>query len=291
MIKELKRKIKNGYKYLKKKLHHFVIPYSKEKSLLFIVGCQRSGTTMISKLFNEDLNTNNYGEYSKLSSLDKIGKIRLNPLHLVYQEIKKDKAPFTILKPLVESQNTNILLDYFSESKALWVYRDFKDVASSNLIKFGIQNGIKNLRPIVNDDKNNWRSENVTEDERKLICRFFSEEMNPYDAAVLFWILRNNIYFKQKMDKNPRVLICKYEHFIKYPDKVLKDIYGSLNQIFPGDNITKSIHSKSVHKGKDLDISDEIEQLAIDLLNKLDHSFCEKNPQYASELYSLDNIQ
>ena len=33
-------------------------------------------------------------------------KIRLNPYDLVEKELKKDKAPFTILKPLVESQNT-----------------------------------------------------------------------------------------------------------------------------------------------------------------------------------------
>ncbi len=280
MMNTIKSKVNNGYKYLRKRIHHLLMSQSEKKRVLFIVGCQRSGTTMLSKIFNEDLNTNNYGEYSKLSSLDKKGKIRLNPLNLVEKELKKDKAPFTILKPLVESQNTNKMLDFFGSSQALWVYRNYKDVASSNLIKFGIENGIRNLKPVVENDKENWRSENITIEERNLILKYYSLDMNPYDAAVLFWILRNNLYFKQDMDKNPRILICKYEYLIKYPKIVLEDIYNNSNQVFPGDRITKLIHSKSVHKGKNISITPEIDDIANSLLIRLDESFYQKNTKY-----------
>jgi hypothetical protein len=41
------------------------------------------------------------------------------------------------------------------------MFRNYESVASSNLKVFGINNGINDLKPIINDDKNNWRSEKV----------------------------------------------------------------------------------------------------------------------------------
>jgi hypothetical protein len=265
---------------LKKRLYQFFIPYSKQKNILFIVGCQRSGTTLLIRIFENDLNTNVYNEFSKLSGKYSTGKLRLNPLHIVEKDIKKDRAPFTILKPLVESQNTLELLNHFKNGKALWVYRNYKDVAASDLKQFGLKNGIRNLRPIVNNNKDNWRSEKVSVEERKIILRYFSEDMNPYDAAVLFWYLRNNLFFRLGLDKNPRILLCKYQYLVKFPGRVIRDIYQKSKQKFPREKIYKEIHTNSIKKGKKIPISPEIEKLAQGLQNRLDIVFYDKNPSF-----------
>lgn len=256
----------------KKELFQFIRPYAKNKKILFIIGCQRSGTTLMLRIFENDINTKTYGEFSKLSSKDE-HKIRINPLHLVIKDIQKVRAPFIILKPLVESQNTLKLLEHFDGSKALWMYRDYKDVASSNLNHFGIKNGLNNLRPIFENKSGNWRSEKVSKNVRKIILSNFSENMNSYDAAVLFWYARNSIYFELGLDQHPDVLVCKYEELVTSPAKVVKTIYRNLNQNYPGTKIHKEIYSKSLKRGQNIKLSPEIDQLANELLDKLNKAY------------------
>jgi hypothetical protein len=87
------------------------------------------------------------------------------------------------------------------------MFRGYKDVASSNIKYFGLTNGTNDLIPIVNHEPNNWRSENVSSHVRETILKYFSKDMNPYDAAVLFWFARNSIYFDRELDENPRVML------------------------------------------------------------------------------------
>lgn len=256
-------------------MSYFDPSYLQRRKILFIIGCQRSGTSIMQRVFEKDLNSKIYGERSRISPKE---DIRLNPLDTVREEIRRDKAQFIVMKPLVESQHILKLLDYFEGSKALWLFRDYKDVAASNLKTFGIRNGINDIRPIVEKHPNNWRSEGVLENTRKIILRHFSEKMNPHDAAVLFWYSRNRLFFDLGLDTNPQVLMCKYEHLIAKPGEVFCNIYKDLGQDFPGEKITKEIHSSSFGKGKDIDLSPAVDKLAKELLEQLDNVYSTKWP-------------
>jgi hypothetical protein len=150
-------------------------------------------------------------------------------------------------------------------------------VASSNLRLFGIKNGINDLRPIVENQPDNWRAEKVSDNTRKIILKYFSENMNPYDAAVLFWLARNHPLFELGLDKNPDVRVLRYEDLIMSPVESVSDIYGYLGQNFPGNKIIKEIHSYSIKKGRDIELSPEIDQLAHELLDRLDKAYHIKN--------------
>lgn len=251
-------------------------PRAKEKRILFIVGCQRSGTTLMLRVLENDLNTKTFPEFSKLSSIDK-NKIRLNPLDSVNDTIRKVRAPFVVVKPLVETQNVVRLLEYFDGSKALWMYRDYRDVASSNLRHFGIGNGIDDLRPIVEARPKDWRSEGVSKHVRTVVSTHFSEDMNPHDAAVLFWYARNILYFELELYDNPDVIMCKYEDLVTSPEDVLRGLYKNINEVYPGSQIHKAIHSRSVTRGQDVGLSPGVERLAAGLLEKLNRSYDTKN--------------
>ena len=242
----------------------------RQKTTVFIIGCQRSGTTLMLEIFERDLNTKVYGEFSKLSSSDAHHKIRLDPLDSVKKAIAKDRAPLVILKPLVETQNSLKLLDHFSGSKALWMYRHYKDVALSNLKQFGIENGINDLRPIVENNSRNWRCENVSESVRKTVLEHFSEGMNPYDAAALFWFVRNNLFFELGLDENPDVMMCKYEDLVMNPLETVNKVYEFIGHNFPGQRIVSEVHPLSLGKGKTVELSPEIDLLCKELLEKLD---------------------
>jgi len=267
---------------MKKSLYHLSMArHSHNKTVLFIFGCQRSGTSLILEVFDKDLSTKVYGEFSKLSSASD-NKLRLNPLDSVKAELDKDKVPLVILKPLVETQNAVKLLNYFEGAKALWMYRHYKDVALSNLQRFGLGNGIKNLRPIVANDPHNWRSEHIPESVREIVLKHFSEDMNPYDAAALFWLVRNYFFFELGLDKHPDVIMCRYNDLVRYPFQTMENIYRFLGQEFPGDELLGEVHSSSVGKGKVVELSSEVEVLCQDFLERLDEVYQQTRKPYVN---------
>lgn len=269
MENKLLRKSQKVLQRNKKKLYQSILSKKDRQSILFIVGCQRSGTSMLLNIFDRDLDARCFGEFSELSASDTQGKIRLNSFGLVQKEFAAVRAPFIVAKPLVESQNVLELLDTFPNSKALWMFRNFRDVASSNIKHFGIRNGINDIKPIVTNEPDNWRSENVSAHVRETISRFFSEDMPPYDAAVLFWFARNSLYFDLELDQNPRVMLSYYEDFVLDPAKYMQEVYRRVGQPYPGMQLTADVHSRSRKKGKDIELSPEVEQIAQGLQDRL----------------------
>ncbi|MFQ5964626.1 MAG: sulfotransferase domain-containing protein [Candidatus Scalinduaceae bacterium] len=247
-----------------------------KKNILFIVGCQRSGTSLLARIFERDFNTKVYGEFSKLSS-NSIDRIRLNALSSVKETIDKDKVPLVILKPIVETQNVLELVEYFEGSKALWIYRYYKDVASSILNKFKTKISIENLRPIVKNHSNNWRSEKVSEYTRKIVVKYFSESMNPNDASALFWFVRNRLFFELNLVHNPNVMMCRYEDLVTNPTNVMKKIYEFSGCKYPGEEKHTEVHSKSIGRGKKIDLIPEIDVLCNELYEKLNNAYLLEN--------------
>lgn len=256
------------YRDIKDVYQKYLMTKNNKRQILFIIGSQRSGTTLMTNIFERDINAKVYGEFSALSSLDK-GNIRLNPLDQVETELKRNRAPFIILKPLVETQNTLYLLEYFHNSKAVWMFRDYKDVASSYLKHWGTNNGIRNLRPLVNGEENNWRSENRSDSLKMTVKKLFSEDMPPFDAAALFWYVRNTLFFDLNLMDNPDVMMCRYEDLVISPSEIVKTVYSFCNIPYPGDNIVSDVHAKSISKGKTIHLSPEIDKLCSELLDRL----------------------
>jgi len=243
------------------------------RRILFIVGCMRSGTTLMTRLFEADLNCRVFGEFSALSNADKVAGTRLNPLPDVAAFLRRVPAPLVVTKPLVETQNVLTLLNYFPGSKSLFMYRRYADVARSDLVKFGPRNAIENIRPIAEGDRHNWRSEGASSTVREVVKRFYSERMNPNDAAALFWFARNHLYFDLNLAGHSDVFLCRYEHLVQEPEHVMRSIYEFLNQPCPDLAHTTEVHSASLQKGKDLDISADIRNECERLQARLDSHY------------------
>lgn len=278
MTNKLVRKIKRVYAKERKNFYQALLPREAQKRILFIVGCQRSGTTLMYRIFNKDLNAKCYGEFSVLSSQDKHTRLRLNPLDIVSKEFGKVRTPFIVLKPLVESQNLSKLLDYFDDSKAMWMFRHYKDVAASNLARFGSENGIDDIRPIVNNELGNWRSEHLSDGVRETITKYFSEDMSIHDAAVLFWYARNSLFFDLGLDNDQSVFMCKYQDLVMQPGLMMRCVYEYVGQPYPGDMIIDDVHAQSIKKGRAILLSPEVEALADTMMTRLDAAYEKKNP-------------
>ena len=239
-------------------------------TVLFILGIQRAGTSLMYWVFERDFNVKIYRETSELTTGDTLEHVRLNPLPDVKARIERDGTPVVVLKPLVESQRAHELFATFPGSRALWQYRHYQDVASSNLKAFGMDNGVKDLQPFVDDDTDNWRSQNSTAETRQTIRAFFRPDMNPYDAAALFWWARTRLYFDLDLAGDPRVLLCRYEDLATDPAATMRRVYGFLNRPYPGDQIVRDVHPQSVGKGRVSRLSPEVDALCAALLARLD---------------------
>lgn len=245
--------------------------------ILFIAGCQRSGTTLMYEIFQKDFGAAVYPEFSRLSDPSDPEKLRLLPLEKVRNIFSDSKTKLIISKPLVESQNLNKLLTYFKGSKAVWMYRDYKSVAKSNIKHFGKHNGLHDLTPMINRDPNNWRSERLSDEVFREIKKFYSPDMDAYDAAALFWYARNSLYFEQELQKNRNVILLSYEELVSKPEKIIRELYHFIDQKFPGERIIRDIHSEAVSRGKSISLNPEIELLCNTLYSKLKE---EQNKQY-----------
>lgn len=240
--------------------------------VLFIVGCQRSGTTMMLRLFDADFNCRGFNDSSELSSADKEGRVRWNPLPDVAAVINRVPAPLVVAKALVETQNVRKLLDYFPFSKALFIYRRrYGEVARSDMAKFGARNGVYNLRPIAAGDPHNWRSEGASRSVQELAARLWSQEMDPNDAAALFWYARNQLFFDLDLANHPAVMLCQYEYLTQHPDAFMRRIYDFVGVDSP--DVLKTAEVRPPGEERVLELSREVRQLCEQLQARLDAHF------------------
>ena len=272
-IQKIRRGVFRRWKRLRQR---FVQPPG-TRQLLFIVGCQRSGTTLLSRIFERDMNSASYGEASIFSRTAEPSRLRLRSMDEIAIQIVDTPAQLVVLKPLVESQNILQLLNHFTESRAIWLFRDFRDVAASNLKKFGNQNSIKDLRIIAKGSSEDWRNEGLSNEMRDYVRSLYTKNMSPVDAAVIFWIVRNQLFFDLELDQHRRIHLCKYESLTTDPIVVTKQIYDFIAQPYPAGNITAGTHPHSIRKGNALTISPLIAERARSLLAKMDTVYLQQN--------------
>lgn len=261
--------------YLYKKINHsylFNLFQKKESKILFIIGCQRSGTSLMNRIFTREYNVSVYRESSQLSSKDP-QKLRLNSFEEVKAALAKNYAPLIVIKPVVESQNALELLEEFPESKILWMYRNYKDAIRSYSKRFSGNRAIIDLKPIVGKDRKNWRAEKVSNYVHSIIIKYFSEDMSQYDAIALLWFARNQLFYELNLDRNSKVLMCKYEDLVVYPTAMMKTIYQFLDINFKEIRGIDEVHSQSVGRGNAIELLPSIDKLCHDLQEKLDHTY------------------
>jgi hypothetical protein len=236
---------------------------------LMIMGCQRSGTTLVSRVFDSFLNTKVYGEFSDLS--DKcINKIRLNSIGEVSAKLKNVRAQLIVMKPLVESQNAQLLLSSIPNSKVIWMYRHFMDVASSDVLQFSDTAGHGNLKAIIKGDFSNWRAENLSDEVISLVKFYYSKHLSSLDCACLFWFARNSLYFSQDLPSSENVHLWKYESLVESPRTHFENLGDSINLNLTDFSYEKVISRDSVAKINDEKINGDIKQLCKDMLANMD---------------------
>ncbi len=236
--------------------------------VLFVVGAQRSGTTLLMRLFDADMRAQVYHEQSVLNRTDG-DRLRLRPISEVNRILSRVRHPLVVAKPLVESQNIREILANVPGSKSLWVFRGFRDVVQSNVRRFGGQ--LKHLQPIVDRNTSDWRGERVSDQTHAFIAERFSEALPRQDAAALMWYARNILFFELELDQHLDVLACRYEDLVSQPRETFRGVYEFLGMREPTANFAE-VHADSVGLGSGVEIDPEIERICLELESRISKS-------------------
>jgi hypothetical protein len=251
-------------------------PGDEPSKLGFILGSQRSGTNMLNDAFDRDWNCMAFGEDGGLAlgpCYEHDLRWRWRPFDQVRQVFESLRAPLIIAKPIVESQRALELLSYFPGSKIIWAYRDYRGVAQSSIALFGAESSLHNLRAVLDPGKHaHWFSQNLPDESRELVRRFFDPGRPLADLKVLGWLVRNSLYFQLQLDRNARVAISRYENLVRHPVVEMTRLYKFLGAQFPGPQVCRHMHRDSLKKGSHAEVSGDLEKLCSDLLERLDEA-------------------
>jgi hypothetical protein len=223
----------------------------KPEFLLLILGCQRSGTTLLERIFRTDLDAVVFGEYCELTIAS--DRTVWQPLDRVKAKIEGCNAKYSVAKPLFESDRACELLEFFPTALVLWVFREPPLVVNSMKNKWG-NDFFEISRRVESDQQGNWRGESLFEEiERETAGRNPSID----ERYALFWKKRNEIAFAAELGQNDRVLFLNYETLVKHPEQCIEIIMKKAGGAGVWRFFSTDANQDSLRKSHSLSISDE----------------------------------
>ena len=236
--------------------------YSPNARTMFILGAQRSGTTILIKCLNENMQMEIFGEASRAME-----DWRLRDIHVVQSLIRGSRCKAVIFKPLTESHRAHELLSVTKDPIICWAYRRAADRANSAVKRFGANN-LEHLSALIKGNRlGTWQAQGMSEQSLELLRKFDYSSMTPHSAAGLFWYIRNALFFEQSLDKEKLVIPLAYEDLVADPTRVVGGLCELLNCDF-SEKMVQGIHSKSVGLSESR-LAPEIEEICQEMYERL----------------------
>ena len=251
---------------------------AKPKAPVFILGCQRSGTTICQNVFSGAKQFSVFREGNKEAMTD---GWRLRPDADIEALIDRQKARLIIFKPINDSQSALQMLARFDNSRIIWIYRDFNDTSNSAVTRWGpaqrdmvvwIGKALgkygsveKAMPAIVEKSGFAVYAENMSPETCELLIGWTRSPISEHTGAAIMWYLRNQLFFEQGLETNERSLLIGYEKFVQRPAEQLNRMgqFLSTRQLR---NRAGDVFSSSVGKDEMPDILPAVLQ-ACQLLN------------------------
>ena len=196
-----------------------------ERQVVLILGCQRSGTTMLQQTFlDRSWRVLILEEHDRRLVGNDPGEAKWLDYPTVFRHIHGLPFEVVAVKPLVESDRAKELMDAAGRVKAIWMLRHYQEVARSNLSRFGSDNPFRDLQPFRSGDVLDWRYRGASEETRQTVIRLLDRGLEPLDAAALFWWTRNQLYFDQRLWEDERIRILRYDRASTGSEEVIRSL-------------------------------------------------------------------
>lgn len=212
----------------------------------FVFGCQRSGTNMTLRTLDCSMQVDKVEETDQRGFID----VRLRSKEECDRVIAASTADCVLFKPITDSHRAREILDLYPNSRAIWIFRRFEDVANSAIEYWGEQSRVW-LEDLLAGDGDwrfaQWIREGISDECLEEVRQACSEGCNDHAACCVFWYMRNRTFFEQGLDTDPRVLLLCYEEAVRNPRPAYERMCGFLDIEFSREVIA-GVEASSVRK-------------------------------------------
>ena len=261
------RTIRNRYKKAYQRLNYHAL----SAKPLFIVGCQRSGTNMVTKVLDKSPLVTLYNEDNETAFCN----FRIRSEQTIRQLVDEANCQWVVFKPLCDSQHIDTFLRTHQDAKALWIFRDYRDSTNSAAKHWG-RGQIALIRNLATrEDWDHWLVERLPGERRDAMKKLYDERISPHTAAAIKWYLRNEIFFDNQLEnQTERVLLCRYESLVQEPDLYLAQLFRFLDLPLES-SYYQHVYKSSVGKRQFPDIDRTVQELCNSMLERLEYAFAE----------------
>lgn len=234
--------------------------FTKKKTPVFILGCQRSGTTICQNVFLASKRFAVFREGNKAAMTD---DWRLRPTAEIRALIDKSKAKFLIFKPINDSQFGDAFLRDFEHARIVWIYRSVDDTANSAVAKWGAaqRDMVCWIAACIRETSNmeealsrmsvrkNYSiyAERMTPDVRDNLLAWTEKPVSEHTGAAILWYLRNHIFLDLGFEDNARVLPVCYERFVRKPATEIARICSFIGAPY-SEKLAEGVRTSSIGK-------------------------------------------
>jgi|SRR6185312_3411893 len=246
-----------------KALKQQLSPHKGEPLTVFVAGVHRSGTNMLMDILDASFETDVFHESDNRAFE---GYIMREP-EIIRSLVDRSHASVVVVKALHEAHRMRRLLDEFVPAKGLWMIRYFADSVNSSLKRWPPNRN--KLDAIVRDrNAGEWRSSGMTDETYRIIKAHYRSDMSIASTIALFWYYRNQLFFDQGLDRDPRVLAVEYEELVRAPAFFVDRIAFFIG-LQASARMKRVSHSESVRKNPPPDIAPDVTALCESMQERL----------------------
>lgn len=257
----------NSWRQLQQRLHNSNGP----SRPAFLIGCGRSGTSMLVLQLGRSWQLDIYNENNTAA----FEQWFLREIPIIRQLIADSHAPVVLFKPILETYRACLLLEQFPEAKIIFTFRHYDDVINSSLKKFGPDDRINHVNSWISDNFSEFADLRPPVKTRDYIRECWQPDLSPASGAALYWLLQNRLYFDLGLAEIDSARLLCYEAVVSNPGEEFAGLCDFLEVRFEP-KMAAGIFDSSIQRDSppliDLQLRQECEQLWQRLLQSAGHT-------------------
>ena len=244
-----------------------------ESKPVFVLGKQRSGTSMLMNCFHRHPASLVFDEHRNNPAFE---RHRLRSADTIRGLLEQSRLPVVCFKPICDSHRIGELYDEFPAAHFIWLYRSFEDVSNSTLRKFDAPTHAIRLI-CANQPGGGWLQEGVSPRMADVLKDIYRPDLSDFDFACLSWWLRNQIIVESGLIGAPNLTFVKYEALVLQPTQMLEWLFDRI-EIGYRKGIERKITARFIGRNVIPEMDERIQHLCVATLDSLDRAFLAGRP-------------
>lgn len=239
-----------------------------ESKAIFVLGKQRSGTTMLMNCFHRHPGTVVFDEDRNNAAFD---DFLIRDFEKVNKIIQNARYPAVCFKPICDSHRITEFYHEIPNNHIIWMYRHYNDVANSSLRNFGSPTRAVKL-VCTGQPGGGWFQEGVSPGLVEILRDVYHPQLSEFDFSCLIWWARNRIIIDSGFIGDPKVTLVQYETLVSEPQSMFKWLFGQIGLEYD-ERIIRKVFARSIGRHDAPDLDPRVRELCADTLETLDTAF------------------